>query len=55
VVVLFDASPSMGGQADAVTASAEAVLTGRPVTDRIRRGTFSDHLQLGPVVMGSRH
>jgi VWFA-related protein len=54
VVVLLDVSGSMTGLADALMSGAESVLTGLPASDRVRLGTFSDRLQLGPVIRGSR-
>lgn len=54
VVVLLDVSTSMTAMLDQLLFGAEAVLTQLPPEDRVRLGTFSGTIQLGPVITGSR-
>jgi Ca-activated chloride channel homolog len=54
VVVLLDVSASMSRVVNQLLDAAEAVLRGLPPQDRVRLGTFSRSLQLGPVITGSR-
>ena len=54
VVVLLDVSASMSRMVDQLVFAAEAVLTELPPQDRVRLGTFSRTLQLGPVITGNR-